>query len=47
MTVLSLITFTISFIPSFQDASMRWFRGVLFLTLALLGIIPSVHLFFM
>lgn len=47
ITVASTITFIISFIPSFQSPSMRWFRGVLFLCLALLGIIPIVHLFFL
>jgi adiponectin receptor len=47
ISVASLITFIISFIPSFQSASMRWFRGTLFLILGLLGIIPLVHLLFL
>ena len=47
ITAASLVTFSISFIPSFQDAKMRWFRGVLFLLLALLGFIPVVHLIFL
>ena len=47
MSVASVITFIISFIPSFQNPSMRWFRGVLFVCLAFLGIIPVCHYCFM
>jgi adiponectin receptor len=47
MSVAATITFVISFIPSFQSPSMRWFRGVLFVCLALLGIIPICHLYFL
>lgn len=47
ISVASTITFIISFIPSFQDPSMRWFRGVLFVVLSFLGFIPIVHLCFL
>ncbi|OMJ66997.1 hypothetical protein SteCoe_35968 [Stentor coeruleus] len=47
ISVASIITFVISFIPSFQDPSMRWFRGMLFVVLSFLGFVPMVHLYFL
>lgn len=47
ISVASTITFIISFIPSFQDPSMRWFRGMLFVVLSFLGFVPMIHLYFL
>ena len=47
MSSAATVTFIISFIPSFQSPRMRWFRGVLFVCLAFLGVIPVCHLYFM
>ena len=47
ISIASLFALFISFSQEFQKPHCRWFRGVVFLILGLLGIIPMVHIIFL
>ena len=47
ITGASMFTFCISVIPRFQGRKMRWFRGMLFLLVSILGVIPVGYLVFL
>ena len=44
ISVSSLLVLYVSFSQEFQKPHYRWFRGSLFLTLGLFGIVPTVHI---
>lgn len=47
MCLSCIAVFVVSLAPFFQKRKYRWFRGSIFLTLGLMGVIPLTHIIFL